>query len=143
MITSSQIAANEVQSDGRRYVTELHVTDEAAQPLLRYAYLALAGDDVTAIMNARASAYNAVQAAIPTVTVIMDDGTTATVKTDQFGNLDLRLTAAQKSALVTARNVIDAIRPLLRIYYSLTPAQQAFVLAHTPWWNGVLAVVNG
>lgn len=142
MILSSQVVGSATQKDGRIQVSELHLTDEVVAEL-RFFYTALANTDTAAILNSRAAAYNAALAAIPSVTVTMDDGTVATVRTYDFGNMDLRLTAGQKTALQTAKLVIDAVRPLLRIYYNLTPTQQAFVLAHTPWFVGVLAVVNG
>jgi hypothetical protein len=133
MITSAQILGIFPQADGREYVIEQQVDDTTGPEL--FVYLAPQGTDTNAVMTARTAAINAAINAIPSWTVTMDDGTTATVKTwGLSANLSLQLTTAQKSALQTAKTVIEAVLPLLAVYYSLTPTQQAFVTTHSPWF---------
>jgi len=57
MVTSSTIIQNDLQVDGRRWITELHV--DTVQGDLYFTYLAQPTDDVDAIMAARAAAINA------------------------------------------------------------------------------------
>lgn len=141
MITSARILSQSPQADGRVYVVEIQTDDTSGDQ--QFLYLALPDDNPTAIMQARTVAINAAINAIPTVTVTMQDGTTATIKTYEFGNMSLVLTASQRTAMQTAQNVIDAVRPLIRIYNNLTPAQQQFVINHTPWFAQALEAVNG
>jgi hypothetical protein len=140
MIVSSTIARAELQKDGRSYVTELHSDD--ARGTLRFEYLADAGADHAAILKSRAATLNAEEAAVPVVQITHDDGTVSTFRA-HVGDFDFRLTNAQKTALVNARNVIEAARPFVALFRSLTPPQQQFVLAHTPWLAHVLTVLNG
>lgn len=140
MITSAFIQSTNPQRDGRVQVVEIQV-DDAAGPL-RYEYLREAGDDETAIMQARTAQINSDLAAIPNATITQDDATILTIRA-YFPSTSLQLTTGQKSALVTARNVINAVKPFVKVYQTLSASQQQFVLAHSPWFSQVLDVLNG
>jgi hypothetical protein len=141
MITSSQILSINSQIDGRKYVIESHTDSELG--VLLYSYLGPANVDTNAVMLARAEAYNAHEEAAPTFNITNDDDIVTSIKGYLLTkNFNLKLTSSQKTAVNTTINVLNAIRPLLRIFRSLSVAKQNQILEHTPILANLLTALE-
>lgn len=130
-VISSVIVEDSVQADGRRWIRERH-TDQAGK-IYEFAYLALASDNVTTMMNARIASINAGMVADEiqkNITDVLANGSLANPTSvyatplQSFAGLRAAYaTATQREAIMIGDFLSSLTDPQLQTAFGMTAGQ--------------------